>query len=104
MSRLVCEFLVKIAYNHLEELFMKHILRVCDSDVFKYLETLHDMMMLMQDISDDTPDIEAFFLSGLIQNNWIDYLIHQLHNDASDPYTTKQLCCTFLGDILTTFK
>jgi len=103
-DKIVWEFLVKIAYNHLEELFMKHIFKVWDSNIYKYIETLHDMMMQLQSMSDDSPEIESFFLSGLIQNNWIDYLIYQLNNDASDPNSIKQLWWTFLGDIITTFK
>ena len=49
------------------------------------------MMMQLQSMSDDSPEIESFFLSGLIQNNWIDYLIYQLNNGASDPNSIKQL-------------
>lgn len=103
-AKVICEFLVKISYNHLEELFMKHLFRVCNSDVFKYIETLHDMMLLLQELADDSPDIEAFFLSGLIQNSWVDYLVYQLGIESNDPNTTKQFCCTFLGNIITTFK
>jgi hypothetical protein len=50
------------------------------------------MMLHLQELSDESADVEAFFLSGLIQNSWIDYLVYQLGNDASDPLTIKQLC------------
>ena len=83
---------------------MKHLLRIWDSDIFRYLETLHDMMLLLKELAQDTPDVEAFFLSGLIQNSWVDYLVYQLGIDSNDPYTIKQFWCTFLGDIITTFK
>ena len=49
------------------------------------------MMYLMKDMSEDSPDIEGFFLSGLIQNSWIDFLIFHLNNDASDPNSVKQI-------------
>ena len=104
LNKIIWEFLVKISYNHLEELFMKHLLRIWDSDIFRYLETLHDMMLLLKELANNSPDVEAFFLSGLIQNSWVDYLIYQLGIDTNDPNTTKQFWCTFLGDIITTFK
>lgn len=103
-ARHIWEFLVKIAYNHLDELFMEHILRVWDSDSYKYIETLHSMMNLLQDLAEDSPDIESFFLSGLIQHSWVDYLINQIDSDLADPNSTKQIWLTFLGDIITTFK
>ncbi|CAI2363143.1 unnamed protein product [Moneuplotes crassus] len=104
ISHTTCQFLIKIAYNHLEELFMKHILKICDSDVYKYLEVLQGMMVLMKNMSDDYPDIEGFFLSGLVQTSWIDYLVSHLKNDASDPNSIRQICMTFLGEIISTFK
>ncbi|CAI2384212.1 unnamed protein product [Moneuplotes crassus] len=100
----ICQFLIKIAYNHLEELFMEHLLKICDSDIYKYLETIQAIMALLKDMSDDYPDIETFFLSGLVQTSWIDFLISHLKNDASDPNSVRQICITFLGEIISTFK
>jgi len=62
------------------------------------------MMNLMIRMSNVNPDIEGFFLSGLIQNSWVDFLISHLNNDASDPNSVRQQCLTFLGDIITTFQ
>lgn len=70
---------------------MEHMLRVCDNDIYKYIQTLHSMMVLLQEMAEDSSDVESFFLSGLIQNSWIDFLVYQLDSDTADPNSTKQL-------------